>query len=398
MHGHPFLMEENKMMKFDKKKLSQEQRNKIAEILTSTEDKTEAILQAMELFSEATNEELIQSVLVEAEKAKADSSFKEKLGLRVLSKKEKDFYELLKNPKQAITGDQIVIIPNEIVDHTLDNVKNQSSIASRLIKFAPANVKKWIVAEKTGKVTWGSLVAEFTNEMSASFDDLNIELGKMYAYIVIPKAIRDLSNEFVDRYLLAILNEAMNDGVDEAYIDGTGVEMPTGVLRSVKTKNSDGTAKAKTVLTTIKNFSPKQLAPVKKTLSNNGLRIIGTLFLIANPSDVYEFVEPALYGETYSGGYEQKSATKIEIIECTSCPTGKAIFTIADAYTMGFSGIQVHEFKETLADKDANLLIAKAYGNGRATDDNTAVVFDVTKLEEYIPSYKNVTPSVDPAA
>ena len=40
--------------------------------------------------------------------------------------------------------------------------------------------------------------------------------------------------------------------------------------------------------------------------------------------------------------------------------------------------------------KDADLLIAKVYGNGRADDDSVAYVFNVTKLAEYVPTVKTV--------
>ena len=53
---------------------------------------------------------------------------------------------------------------------------------------------------------------------------------------------------------------------------------------------------------------------------------------------------------------------------------------------MGFSGMEVQEYKETKALGDADVLIAKVYGNGRAEDDNVAYVFNVTKLAEYIPA------------
>ena len=45
-------------------------------------------------------------------------------------------------------------------------------------------------------------------------------------------------------------------------------------------------------------------------------------------------------------------------------------------------------YDQTKALEDADLMIVKAYGNGRADDDNTAVVFDVTKLEEFTPGVK----------
>ena len=41
---------------------------------------------------------------------------------------------------------------------------------------------------------------------------------------------------------------------------------------------------------------------------------------------------------------------------------------------------------EDLYRYDADLFIAKTYGNGRAVDDAAAYVFNVTKLEEYIPT------------
>ena len=59
-------------------------------------------------------------------------------------------------------------------------------------------------------------------------------------------------------------------------------------------------------------------------------------------------------------------------------------------YTMGFSGMKVQEYKETKALEDADLLIAKVYGNGRADDDSVAYVFNVTKLAEYVPTVKTV--------
>ena len=41
--------------------------------------------------------------------------------------------------------------------------------------------------------------------------------------------------------------------------------------------------------------------------------------------------------------------------------------------------------------QNADLIIGSAYGNGRAIDDNCAVVIDVTKLEEYVPVWKDAS-------
>ena len=186
------------------------------------------------------------------------------------------------------------------------------------------------------------------------------------AYLVIPKAIRELSLEFVDRYFMAILSEAMQDGLVKGYLDGDGKTGPIGIFRQIGTSNSDGTNKAKTVVANITKFSPKGLSDVRKTLTNNGKRVVD------------------MYGEALTGGYVNKSFIDIEKIVDANCPKGKAAFTIAGYYTMGTTGVRVNEYDQTKAMENADLIIASCYANGRAVDDNVAVIFDVTKLEEYV--------------
>ena len=50
---------------------------------------------------------------------------------------------------------------------------------------------------------------------------------------------------------------------------------------------------------------------------------------------------------------------------------------------MGATGVRVTEYDQTKAMENADLIIANCFANGRAVDDNVAVIFDVTKLEEY---------------
>ena len=190
--------------------------------------------------------------------------------------------------------------------------------------------------------------------------------------------------EFVDRYFMAILSEAMQDGLVKGYLDGDGKTGPVGIFRQIGVTNSDGTNKAKTVSTKITKFSPKGLADVRKTLTNDGKRVVKKLYLICNPSDEAEYVDPCMYGEALTGGYVNKSFIDIEKIVDANCPKGKAAFTIAGYYTMGTTGVRVYEYDQTKAEDNADLIVTNCYANGRAVDDNVAVIFDVTKLEEYV--------------
>lgn len=365
--------------------LSQEVKDKVKQLLEDApaDQKADAIMQSIEMIQEATHAELIGQVVAEAERASHDAEYKKHLGLRNLSQEEKKFYENFKNIKQAFTANQIDIIPTEIIDRTLDDVKKASPIL-KLVNMAPANVKKWIVASHSGAAVWGALTDAIKGELSAEITSLNIELHMLSAYLVIPKTIRELSLEFVDRYFMAILSEAMQDGLVKGYLDGDGKTGPIGIFRQIEAVESAGTNKAKTVLTTVTKFSPKGLAPVRKTLTNDGKRVVDKLYLICNPSDEAEYVDPCMYGEALTGGYVNKSFIDIEKIVDANCPKGKAAFTIAGYYTMGTTGVRVNEYDQTKAMENADLIIASCYANGRAVDDNVAVIFDVTKLEEYV--------------
>lgn len=364
--------------------VNKEVKEKVKQLLNDAkpEDMAQAIYEAADMIATAKNEGLIKELTEQNAKAAYDAEYRKSLNLPSLSQGEKEFYEKFKDIKQAVTAQQVDIIPNEVIDRTLDKVKKASNIL-KLINFAPANVKKWLVASKTGAAQWGELTGEITGEMSATFTSLNIELHKMTVFMVIPKAIRDLALPFVDKYFTAILSEAVQDGLVTAYLDGDGKNAPIGIMRQIETTDTDGTNKAKTVLTNVTKFSPKGLAAVRKTLSDNGLRTVGTLYLICNPNDEAEYVDPALYGEALTGGYRNTSFLPIEKIVDANVPAGKGIITIADSYVMGLSSVMMDTYDQTKAMDDADLIIGKAYGNGRAIDDNVAVVFDVTKLEEY---------------
>lgn len=369
-------------MKIDK--LDKELQQKVKALLDNAEDKSAAIYEAAEMIIEARHKDLVDELVEQNAKAAADESYRSTLGLHVLSKEETEFYQFVtKDVKQAITANQIDILPTSIIDRTLADVKKRSTTLS-LVKMAPAGVTKWLAGSHTGTAVWGALTDEIKGELSATITSLNLEQNKLTVYLVIPKAIRDLALPFVDKYFTAILAEAMHDGLVNGYLSGNGKTGPIGITNKIESFKTDGTAAAKTKITTVTKFSPKGLSEVRKTLSNNGKRTVTELHLICNPLDEAEYVDPALYGEALVGGYRNTSFMPIVKHVEPQCPQGTGIFTIKDVYTMGCTGVRFDEYDQTKAMEDADLVIGKAYANGRADDDNCAVVFDITKLEEYV--------------
>lgn len=371
---------------------NKELQQKVKELLDSAEDKSAAIYEAAEMIINAKHDTLIKELVEQNAKAAADESYRKSLGLHTLSKEESEFYEKVKGGVyQAITAKQIDIMPTSIVDRTLEDVKKASDILT-LVNFAPADVKHWITGEHSGKAAWGTeLTSEITGELSATIKGIDLEQHKLTVYMIIPKAISDLALPFVDKYFRAILAEAMQDGLVEGYLNGNGKTGPVGITKKLETFTSTGTAQEKTKLNTIKKFSPKGLKEVRKTLSNKGKRRVTELHLICNPLDEAEYVDPCLYGEALTGGYRNTSFMPIVKHVDANCPEGTGIFTLKGVYTMGTSGVRFDEYDQTKAMEDANLVIGKCYANGRADDDNCAVVFDITKLEEYVLPVNQVT-------
>lgn len=354
--------------------------------INNAEDKSIAIVEAMEMMVAASNSDLVDSIVKEANENRMAAN----KGFRPLSESEKKFYNGLKaGAKQSVTADQIDIIPVETIDWTLNEIKQDSGI-TRLITFAPAGVKKWLTASKTGTAAWGGLTDEIVSELTATIEGTDMDAHKLSAFCLIPKAIRDLEIGYVDKYFTAILEEAMRDGIAAGYLYGDGKTAPIGLAKKISQVNQDGTHTAKTKVATVTGFSPAALAPHLKTLSHNGIRKIEKLFVICNPLDRYQYVNPALYGDSFVGGWVDKSFMPIEVIEDANVAQGDGFLTIEGVFTMGFQGVMVDEYKETKAIEDCDLIIAKVYGNGRAFDDDAAVYFNITKLEEYVPTVKNV--------
>ena len=363
-----------------------ELKQKAITMLNESEDKAAAIADVVDMFASEKNKDLIEEIQAQAIKANSDSDYASKLGLRVLSKEEESFYEKFKDIKQAITGAQVDLIPTSIVDLTLENVKATEPVL-KLITFTPAGVKRWITAERTGAYSWSGLTEELKGALSANVKGLVTDLGKLDAYLIIPKAIRELSYQFIDKYFMAILSEALRDGIAYGYLQGTGKEQPIGIYKQIDKTNEDGTHQDKTVNTDLTKFTPKGLAPAKVYLSNKGKRLVNKIYVICNPEDEANYVAPAIYD---AEGNLVSSFKNIEVIPCTENPKGKAALTLEGKYTMGITEVKINEYKETLATDDADLIVGKVYANGRATADNVAYIFDVTKLEEYVPTIKTL--------
>lgn len=357
-----------------------ELKEKATKILNESEDKADAIFQVMEMINSEKYKNLVNQIVSESKMAEANNQYYKSLNLRVLSKEETKFYEQLKNFKQELKLEQDIVLPKTTVDLTLEEIKNEDEIL-KIFDFTPSDVKKWIVSDYEGTFSWEGLTEAIEGQLEAGFDDLDVELAKLSVFMYIPKAICDLALPFVDKYFRAVLNMVLKRGLANGGLVGTGKKQPIGYYKQIDSVNEDGTHKDKEVHDNITGFSPSETASVKNYLSKDGDRDINKIYLVCNPSDKYLYVDPARMD---SQGNIIAAAKEYEVLTSSQNPKGKALFLLDKKYKMGFSGFKINQYDQTKALEDVDVLIGKAYANGRAVDDESGYVFDVTKLKPFV--------------
>ena len=68
-----------------------------------------------------------------------------------------------------------------------------------------------------------------SNELTAS-NTLAMNLVKLTAFLPVGKAMLDLGPVWLDRYVRAVLADAAALGLEEGLINGTGKDMPIGMV------------------------------------------------------------------------------------------------------------------------------------------------------------------------
>ena len=215
-------------------------REKITEIFEKTEDKNVAVQQAVDLIVDNKFGDLIAQLREENEKFEMDREYRSAMGTRILSAEEQKFYQAVATSSITIGG-QDDVIPTSIIDRTLADVRRASDVLE-LVNMAPADVKKWITGSHSGAAVWAGVFDTVDGLISGTIAGVNLDVNKLTAYVLLPKAIKDLALPFVDVYFRAVLAEAIQDGLEKGYIQGDGKVAPIGIIKQINSVAGDGTS------------------------------------------------------------------------------------------------------------------------------------------------------------
>lgn len=351
--------------------------------------------QAWNDFSNAIVEEIKADAEIYAQTG--DKNILAQRGYRQLTSAEEKFYDKfieaskMRNIQQAVTTlkdlNDNQLMPETIIEDVYRDLVEEHPLLGKVNFQSVAYATKVIMNDHTAQsAVWGEIDAEITKEITSAFKILELTQNKLSAYAVIPMGLLDLGKTFLDAYIRTILKDAIAVALEEAIVKGDGNGKPIGLMMKL-TGAVDGVHSMKTPID-VTDFGVKSMGTLIAQLAKNEKgqnRKVGALTLICNANDYYTLVAPAVRVQNMSGAYVDNFAFPMDIVISEAVPTGKAVMAMLDNYFVGvgFPKDGVIEFSDEYKFlEDQRTYKIKTYGVGRAIDENSALLLDISGLTE----------------
>ena len=363
----------------------------------------EKVNEALQSFSDS----LVETIKADYMEAANDSSVLAQRGYRQLTANEKKFYEKFiesaksSNPKQALT-DLLKTdggMPETIIEDVYKDLVEEHPLLKRINFKNVKYLTKWLLSDHTAdKAVWGEINAEITKQIESSFKSIDIVQGKLSAFVVIALDMLELGPVFLDGYIRTILKEALYCGLEYGIVKGIGVKgQPIGLIKDIHkgvSVNQETGYPNKTAVP-VKSFSVEEycglIADNLLKKENNKVRVLSKVQLIVNPIDYLKKVIPATTVQATDGTYKNDLFPfPTEVIQSNALNEGEAVLCVLEEYFFGVgaskeASIEYSDEFKFLEDK--RVYKSKMFGFGRAEDNTSAVLLNITNVS---PAYITV--------
>lgn len=343
-----------------------------------------------------------------------DKTILSQRGYRVLTNDETKFYEKFiegaksSNPKQALV-DLINTdggMPETIIEDVYKDLVESHPLLNRINFQNVKYLTKWLLNDHTAdRAIWGEINAEITKQIESSFKTIDVIQGKLSAFVVIALDMLELGPVFLDNYIRTILKEALACGLEYGIVKGIGVKgEPIGLIRdihkgvSIDTETGYPSKSAKTVTSfSIKEYCDLVADGVLKK-ENGKVRTLTRVQLLVNPVDYLKKVIPATTVQATDGTFKNDLFPfPTEVIQTSALDEGEAILCILPEYFFGVgasknASIEYSDEFKFLEDK--RVYKSKMFGFGKAEDNTSAILLDITKVDPAYVTVKTVSDEV----
>lgn len=361
-----------------------------------------------ELFTTAFSDlagNIEQYVLAEAKEMMntTDITILASRGVRQLTSDENKFYQAWikasKSPdiKQELKNIQM---PETIIDTVFDEIETQHPLLSK-INFMNTTGLTRILSSKNGvqKAIWGQLNSKIIQELLGSFEEKDMTLLKLSAFIPVSKDMLKLGPQYLDKYVRTILYEAICAGLEEAVVCGDGKDKIIGMDRYVgdDVTVTGGVYPEKTHIK-VNRFDPVTIGNICAMMAvdkSGKPRIVTNIALLVNPQDYYQKVMPATTVLTPDGTYRNDvMPVKMDIIQTIALQKGKAVIGMMHKMFVGVGMNSTIDYSDEYQFlEDNRIYLEKMLANGYPMDNNAFQVLDISELQ---PTYQVVEVKTPP--
>lgn len=356
-----------------------------------------------EEFSQAFTDymaEIEQAVIREAKGIVAiqDSNILATRGVRQLTSKEREFYQkvikaMQESPNSVNNLD--VVMPETVINEVFDDLKAEHELLSVINFKNVAGLTRFLVNTNVRQLAhWGPLNSEITKELESGFKDIQLGQNKLSAYMLVSQDMLDLGPEWLDRYVREVMYEALAFGLEYGIIQGTGKNMPIGMIRDLKGAVVDGEYPEKTAVK-VTDLEPVTYGDILADLakSEKGFtRVVRNLIMVVNPVDYFRKVMPATTIRRPDGTYANDVLPyPTRVIQSTEIPEGKAVIGMATQYWMGMGLVKngkIEHSDEYKFLEDYRAYKIRFLGHGQPKDNNDFIVLDISELQPLIQKVK----------
>ncbi|MDI9412792.1 MAG: phage major capsid protein [Bacillota bacterium] len=372
----------------------EEFREKLQQALESGD--TEAFSQSFMEFMSSIE----QAVIREAKGIVAvhDSDILSARGVRQLTSKEREFYqktiEAMQGTAPANSVNALdVVMPETVVDSVFEDLRADHELLSYIDFHKVTGLVKFLLNTNVRQLAhWGPLNSEITKELESGFKEVTLEQNKLSAYMFVSQDMLDLGPEYLDRYVRAVMYEALAYGLENGIVKGTGKNMPIGMNRQVGegVTVTDGVYPEKTKIK-VTALDPVTYGDLLSNLAKNEKnqpRVVREVIMVVNPVDYLKKIMPATTIRAADGRYVNDILPfPTKVLQSTEVDEGEAVLGLGKRYWMGMG--LVKDGKIEHSDDYKFLEDYRAYkirflGHGEPKDNNSFVVLDISDLKPAI--------------
>ena len=376
-------------------------RNDLAEAVRNADE--QKIGEAMENWMQFVSDTVMAEAqgLVDA----TDRNVLAARGVRQLTAEETKFYNnFIANARQDaqtvitnITQD----LPQTVIDSVMEDMRAAYPLLN-LIDFTNTGAAiKWVLnAQGAQAATWNELNTPIDKDLEGAIQIVDMVQCKLSAYMFTTEDMLALGPQWVDRYVRAVLADALSAGLETGMVDGNGLKCPIGMTRNFAGALDPSTGYARKSATSVVSLDPTTYGSLLSTLATDGntgkQRTVSRVLLIVNPTDYFTKIMPATTLLTPNGQYVGNVLPfPTDIVQSVGVPSGHAVLGIAKKYFMGVGtskGGKLEYSDEYKFLEDLRTYKIKFYGMGRPYDINAFLYLDISNLVPVFPTINTVNP------